>query len=166
MSYLHAARERTLQLLASAEHKFNLNPKNPEILFDLQGKAAGLLVIHSSGNMKIRYNSGLLKRYGKKFIEQTVPHEVAHLIARRVYGRSIKPHGKEWQAIMSYFNVPAERCHNYDTSDTHARTMRYFEYHCECRSHRLSAIRHNRVLSGVTYLCRACGTSLVFGALP
>jgi SprT protein len=156
-----AATDRTLQLLAAAEQKFELKPSLPDILFDLKGKSAGLLVIHSSGHTKIRYNGELLKLYGTKFIEQTVPHEVAHLIARRVYGKAIKPHGKEWQAIMAYFNVPANRCHSFDTTKTAHRRMRYFDYQCACKCHQISAIRHNRMLSGVTYLCRICGTSLV-----
>ncbi|MCG7874030.1 MAG: SprT-like domain-containing protein [Candidatus Thiodiazotropha lotti] len=156
-----AARERTRQLLASAEQSFKLSPCHPEILFDLKGKSAGLLVIHPSGQMKIRYNSTLLAQYGEKFLEQTVPHEVAHLLARRLYGQSIKPHGSEWRSIMSYFNVPANRCHSFDTSQSAARSMRYFDYHCLCRQHKLSAIRHNRIISGVTYLCQTCGSSLI-----
>lgn len=156
-----AARDRTRQFLASAEQRFKLSPSNPEILFDLKGRSAGLLVIHRSGQMKIRYNSALLTQYGERFLEQTVPHEVAHLIARRLYGPSIRPHGREWQSIMRYFKVPANRCHSFDTSSSAARSMRYFDYHCLCRQHRLSAIRHNRIISGVTYLCRACGSSLI-----
>lgn len=156
-----AATDRTRQLLASAEQAFNLSPSNPEILFDLKGKSAGLLVVHRNGHMKIRYNATLLARYGEEFLEQTVPHEVAHLIARRLYGQSIKPHCREWQSIMSYFNVPANRCHSFDTSNSDTRTMRYYDYHCQCKSHRISAIRHNRIVSGVTYLCRVCGSSLI-----
>jgi SprT protein len=152
---------KTHQLVASAEHHFNLPPIQPEIHFDLKGKAAGLLVIYKSGQYKIRYNNTLLEQYGDQFLAQTVPHEVAHLIAHRLYGPGIKPHGKAWRSIMKYFNTPAIRCHNYDTTNSTVRKIRYFNYRCGCRNHRISAIRHNRVLAGTTYLCRLCGSSLV-----
>ncbi|MES9940109.1 MAG: SprT-like domain-containing protein [Candidatus Thiodiazotropha sp. 6PLUC2] len=154
------AKIKTRQLLASAEHHFDLDPSHPEIFFDLKGKAAGLLITHKNGASKIRYNPILLEHYGQKFLDQTVPHEVAHLVARTLFGPSIKPHGKEWQAIMSFFKTPALRCHSFDTTLSTTRSMRYFEYRCDCQNHRISAIRHNRVRAGVTYLCRACGTSL------
>jgi SprT protein len=151
---------KTQQLLRSAELHFNLPPCQPEITFNLRGKAAGLMVMRHNGSSTIRYNSALLQHYGQRFIEQTIPHEVAHLIARIMYGAAIKPHGNEWRSIMAFFNTPAERCHRYDTSQAGVRTMRYFEYQCDCRTHQVSAIRHNRIRSGVTYLCRACGANL------
>ncbi|MES9831063.1 MAG: SprT-like domain-containing protein [Candidatus Thiodiazotropha sp. DIVDIV] len=153
---------RTRQLLASAEQHFGLAPSHPSILFDLKGKAAGMLILHKNGLSKIRYNPDLLENYGQKFLKQTVPHEVAHLVARSLYGPTIKPHGKEWQAIMSFFKTPAIRCHSFDTKLSTVRSMRYFEYRCNCQNHRISAIRHNRVRSGITYLCRECGSSLIY----
>jgi SprT protein len=165
MSHLQlqsVAEKETRQLLTSAEQHFKLSPSHPTILFDLKGKTAGVLSIQKYGATKIRYNAALLQQYGQQFIQQTVPHEVAHLIARRLHGPNIKPHGREWRTIMSFFNTPAMRCHNYDTSMSAVRTMRYYEYQCQCKTHQISAIRHNRSNSGVTYLCRLCGSSLVF----
>jgi SprT protein len=150
----------TRKLLRTAELHFSLPPCQPEIIFNLRGKAAGLMVMGHNGSSKIRYNPALLQRYGQRFIEQTIPHEAAHLIARIMHGASIKPHGKEWRSIMAFFNAPAERCHHYDTSQAEVRTMRYFEYRCDCRTHQVSAIRHNRIRSGVIYLCRSCGANL------
>lgn len=155
------AAAKTRQLLGIAEQRFNLASSQPAILFNLKGKAAGLVVFQKHGRCKIRYNRSLLARYGRLFIEQTVPHEVAHLIARARHGAHIKPHGDEWKAVMKFFHAAPRRCHSFDTSDSATRTMRYFDYRCDCRTHRISAIRHNRMLSGTTYLCRVCGSSLV-----
>lgn len=36
----------------------------------------------------------------------TLIHEIAHLVAFNEYGRSIKPHGKEWKHIFQRFMLP------------------------------------------------------------
>ncbi|MBT8262931.1 MAG: SprT-like domain-containing protein [Bacteroidia bacterium] len=36
----------------------------------------------------------------------TLIHEIAHLVAFNEYGRSIKPHGKEWKHIFRQFMLP------------------------------------------------------------
>jgi len=89
-----------------------------------------------------------------------VPHETAHFLAYRLHGRGIRPHGLEWQAIMRRLGADPTRCHDYDIEGLSARRLSYFDYHCDCRDHRLSTIRHNKVRRGTSYLCRQCGTSL------
>ncbi|MEJ2612665.1 MAG: SprT-like domain-containing protein [Candidatus Thiodiazotropha sp.] len=157
---------KTRQLLNSAERHFSLPPIQPVILFNLTGKAAGQVVLHRQGHSKIRYNTSLLERYGSSFIEQTVPHEVAHLIAHTLHGQQIKPHGTEWKAIMHFYRAVPNRCHHFDTSQSTSRTMRYYEYQCDCRTHHISAIRHNRILSGIPYSCLSCGSMLVIAGDP
>jgi SprT protein len=151
---------RTGELLQIGCQRLNLSIVYPEIRFDLRGKAAGMVQFPATGNRIIRYNYPLLKRYGEAFINTTVPHEVSHLIARVLYGPRIKPHGIEWKRIMNLFNASPERCHNFDTEQTGGRNMRYFDYRCDCRDHRLSAIRHNRIAQGTVYLCKHCGSQL------
>lgn len=36
----------------------------------------------------------------------TLVHEVAHLVAFKKYGRTIKPHGKEWKHTFQYLMLP------------------------------------------------------------
>jgi SprT protein len=93
-------------------------------------------------------------------MQQTIPHEVAHVIARSRFGAGIKPHGPEWQGIMQDFGVEPKRCHNFSVGASQSRRMRYFPYRCDCQAHHLSTIRHNRTKKGVVYLCRACGSPL------
>ena len=33
-------------------------------------------------------------------LEEVVTHEYAHLLAHKRHGRRIRPHGREWQALM------------------------------------------------------------------
>ncbi len=152
---------QTRRLLEQAQCAFSLPPLRPEIRFDLTGKSAGIVVFGPGSRCVIRYNAALLSRYGQDFIDETVPHEVAHIVARRRYGQRIRPHGKEWQQVMAFFQVPARRCHRFDTTQTSRRQMRYYDYRCACREHRVSAVRHNRITSGtMTYQCRFCGAPL------
>ena len=153
--------DETERLLKLAESHFDTRFPRPDVRFDLSGKSAGMAVFARRRDPLIRYNRQLLRQNGQAFIRQTVPHEVAHLVARFLHGYRIRPHGAEWAAIMRLFDAVATRCHNFSLHDVPQRSMRYFAYRCDCREHRLSAIRHNRRLAGVRYLCRSCGTPLL-----
>ncbi|MCU7798048.1 MAG: SprT-like domain-containing protein [Candidatus Thiodiazotropha sp. (ex Semelilucina semeliformis)] len=153
--------DKTRTLIASAENQYHIRLVAPEIRFDLRGKAAGMVVFNPrSSKSLIRYNAQMLNENGQDFIHQTVPHEVAHLVARVLHGVKIRPHGREWKSIMNEFGAKPKRCHNFSTQSIPTRRMRYFPYRCSCSNHQLSAIRHRRTLSGVIYLCRACGSPL------
>jgi SprT protein len=120
--------------------------------------------IDASGRATIRYNSALLLRHGKDFLERTVPHEVAHYLAFLHHGHGIRPHGPEWQQLVTALGGTPERCHAYDVADLGARKTRRFPYHCQCGDHQLSSIRHNRIVRGARYLCHHCGEALKAGA--
>lgn len=137
-----------------------------EIRFDLRGKSAGQVRICLGGRSLIRYNLELLKRGGGDFLAETVPHEVAHVLAYQRHGPGIRPHGPEWRRIMCALGAEPRRCHDYDVSGLQARTLHYFDYHCGCMAHRLSSIRHNKVAKGQRYLCTHCGEPLRRGRRP
>ncbi len=152
--------EKTRQLIVWASRHFDRRITQPEILFDLSGKSAGMAVFSATGSVRIRYNRTLLHNNGVDFLNQTVPHEAAHLVARALYGRHIRPHGPEWRSVMQLFGAEPVRCHRFEVPDRSRRRMRYFTYRCACQTHRLSAIRHHRSQAGVNYLCRRCGSPL------
>ena len=69
------------------------------------------LVISESSRMRsslgsCRVDSGLIRVAGflseakPKFVREVLCHEVAHAAAAQLHGRSAKPHGIEWQALM------------------------------------------------------------------
>jgi len=129
----------------------------PVISFDLKGQAAGQANYREN---KIRFNRQLLEKYTPEFVDQTVPHEFAHLVAYQKFGRRIRPHGMEWKRVMEAFGVTPTRTHNFDVSPT--RRLKRFHYRCHCpgSDYQLSSIRHNRIQRGRIYLCRKCGSSL------
>lgn len=162
---IHHLEQRTLgetrRLVGLAESHFRIRLPTPDVRFNLTGRSAGMVVFPRRGPAVIRYNRQILHENGEPFIRQTVPHEVAHLVARTLHGFRIRPHGPEWAAIMRLFDAVADRCHNFSVQNLPLRRMRYFAYRCGCRDHRLSAVRHNRHQAGVRYLCRACGAPLL-----
>lgn len=89
-----------------------------------------------------------------------VPHELAHLLVFRQFGR-VAPHGREWRWMMeSVLLTPASRTHRFETASVQSRT---FPYRCGCGQHQLTIRRHNRVLRGESeYRCRRCGEKLKF----
>ena len=144
--------------LAKLNQQLDRQDPMPSLRFDLRGRCAGQAFPQS---WSIRLNSTLLHRHGDEFIEQTVPHELAHLVAFAQFGRQIRPHGKEWKLIMGLLGQEPSVCHNYTVAP--ARVVSRHAWHCPCQQHALSSIRHRRALAGQTYQCRHCGQALKQG---
>jgi SprT protein len=159
-------RERTLELLAEASSWLRMPLPEPSIRFDLRGRAAGQARVGHRTRTVIRYNPVLLRDNPDDFLDSTVPHEVAHVVAFARHGAGIRPHGPEWIAIMQHLGAAPRRCHDYDIAGLKTRTFRELDYHCACRGHRLTSIRHRRALAGQIYICRRCGSPLQPGIHP
>src|SRR5690606_3651881 len=89
--------------MARAAEYFRRPLATPPIRFDLRGACAGQAVFRRQGRQEeiwLRFNNALLERHPEEFFRQVVAHEVAHAVARLVYGRRIKPHGPEWRTLM------------------------------------------------------------------
>ena len=127
------------------------------LTFDLRGRAAGQARYR---NDHIRLNRGLLERYPDDFITQTLPHEFAHLVTYHLHGPRVRPHGPEWRRVVTLLGGKPDRTHQYEVEPS--RVYRRFVYGCNCpgREHRLTTIRHNRIMQGRIYCCRDCGGAL------
>lgn len=154
------ARSRTLVLLDRAARHFAITAPQVEIRFDLKGRSAGQVRRQAGAVWTIRYNPLLLARHGEDFLARTLPHEVAHVMAFRLHGPRISPHGVEWRELMRFFGADPSRCHDFDVSDLGVRTLNRYHYRCGCGTHQLTSIRHRRIQRGQRYLCRACGQAL------
>ena len=132
----------TLQL---AENHFQRTFSVPTISYELRGVKAGVAYLQKN---EIKFNRTLLLENSDEFIRQVVPHE-------------LKPHGQEWQSVMTQlFNLPADTCHQFDVENVQGKM---FAYQCECQTHYLTIRRHNRIQRDkIAYLCRKCYEKLVF----
>lgn len=169
-----------LDCLDKAQRKFGADRCKviPEIRYDTKGKAAGW-ACWNNGKAYIDINPILLNENVERVVNQTVPHEVAHIVVAEVYEsqnrvyvdpwsmrrqRAIAPHGYEWQQVMRLFGLVPDRCHNMDTSTVRAIRNGGVEHHyrCGCMVHKMSKIKHNRIQRGVVYTCCHCRGKLVF----
>ena len=127
----------------------------PTLVYQQRGTAAGTAWLEK---WEIRLNPVLLLENQQAFIDEVVPHELAHLLVWKVFGR-VPPHGKEWKWMMQeVLGVPARRTHQFEIASVRAAT---FPYRCGCQQHHLTVRRHNRVLRGESeYRCVRCKSLL------
>jgi len=150
-----------------AERYYAMVIATPSVDFDLKGGCAGKA---TPSKHHISLNGVLLVENFEAYLEDTIPHEVAHIVCHVKYGwlrtanGGISHHGKEWKAIMRALGAEPTRCHNMDVSNV-KRKMRQFSYFCPdclaCVS--MSIIRHNRVTKGTkSYSHKSCTSPLEF----
>lgn len=131
-----------------------------EILFNLVGRSAGQFQCSRDlAVQRIRLNRILLDANPQEMLSTTIPHEVAHLVACQLYGPGVG-HGARWKKIMvDCFNLPPDRCHSMDTSQSSARP---YVYRCPCKTFSISVRVHKRIERGEGRICKACTKPLVF----
>jgi SprT protein len=154
--------ERTRERLAAGGHR--LLPEPGLAYFEHRLDAGRALPPEDRrGGGVIELNRVYLRSHFRDMLEQTLPHELAHLVVMHLHPRRrVRPHGPQWQAVMrDWFGVEPERTHRFDVEDVPARRQRRWRWRCDCREHDLSTVRHNRALRGTRYLCRECRQPLV-----
>lgn len=165
---------RVRHFIDLANQKYpGLNMSMPIINFDLRGRTAGTA---NSSTHTIRLNAGLFVRNVEDYMNDTIPHEVAHLVQYKLHPtqrrwtgrkwvRTVQPHGYEWQRVMRSFGVAPERCHQMDTSETRVKkNVTKYQYKCNCKTHEVGKKVHNRIQMGHTYTCRSCKGTLTTGS--
>ena len=148
------AQRQLKQSLALANQFFNKEFTIPVMNFELHGQKAGVAYLQQN---EICLNPVLLVENGAAFIQQVVPHELAHLLVYQQFGR-VQPHGKEWKMMMEQvLGVPAHIYHKFST----ASVAKQFSYQCDCQTHLLSVRRHNAIQRNQrSYICRNCNQPL------
>ena len=163
--------DQTHVYIKHAVNLFDIKNKTVEISFNLKGRSAGMYRVsrHSRWHIgrqkrEIRYNSYIFSKYFDDNFKTTIPHEVAHYVSDIIYGlKNIRPHGKEWKAIMHVFAANASVTANYDLSGIPLKNKTLHTYQCSCREHQLGSIRHNRVSNNRgQYYCNSCKQILRF----
>ena len=118
-----------------------------------QEKALGLLSSYKMGlitksthvagrfsprNEEIQLHEELLKPGREKDRDDTLLHEIGHLLTELVYkedcfpcfGRKRNPHGREWKSIVSLLGGNNSRCHNYEYFKELQAAKAKHEYTC------------------------------------
>ncbi|MGL4600505.1 MAG: SprT family zinc-dependent metalloprotease [Plesiomonas sp.] len=158
--------------IALAEQQLHYTIPMPTLNYRQRGMTAGSAHLQ---HWEIRLNPVLLAENGQAFIDEVIPHEVAHLLVhlhfvQRNTGREkqitdprcrtkVTPHGQEWRWMMqSVLGQPAKRTHSFNVSSLRGAT---YPYQCSCQQHALTIRRHNRILrQQIQYRCVHCGEVL------
>jgi SprT protein len=161
IDYVKQALIKTRECLRQAESFYGRPFLLSEVKFNLLGQTAGMLQIRGRQTVfTIRINRVLLESNPVHILGQTVPHEVAHLVAFQQFGFAIKPHGVEWQEVMqSVFNLEPTRCHDMDTSKT---AKAQFIYMCACAKELLVTKRMHSKLQKSQFRCKICSHKIAF----
>jgi predicted SprT family Zn-dependent metalloprotease len=119
--------DRVKECLAIAAKKY---PEHqwpmPEIAYDVHSWTAGMAY---GNDWRIRLNAVMFFENEKDFLHNTVGHEVAHLIQRKVYGvtkivqekgkdviKKVRSHGPEWKECMALLNLKPDVTHRYSVA--------------------------------------------------
>jgi len=143
----NAANDKVVECYVKAEEHYGRSFDLPTVRFDLRGMAAGI-----AGSKRIRLNPTFLQNHPEDMLEQTIPHEVAHLLCDVMYPRERIGHGYRWKRVMrECFKLNPDRCHAYDVAHLHD-----FTYACvTCgKEYGFTKRRHFQVLRGRTYVCQ------------
>jgi len=87
--------------------------KRVRLEFRRMGATAGMAYYGPDSRVELHPDYCLSN--AKDMVEDTIPHEIAHIVAHQIFGRQrIRPHGAEWQGIfMGLTGRVASRCHAY-----------------------------------------------------
>jgi SprT protein len=167
-------RDRALPIMAKAVTRFiekHGDPKIPipwpEVRYDIRGRKAGTAQFNPrTGKATIRLNRWIMENNAGA-LEETLVHELAHILANFVHGPMIRNgkreiHGIRWQRMMLTLGADPKRCHNYRTEEQATgraprKSLDMIIWHCNCQEFKFTAIRHKRAISGRSkYSCKRC----------
>ena len=154
--------ERVTALIQQCEQHFNQTFEPIEIRFDLRGRISGMYVVKHK-QQYLRFNPFIFSKYFADSLDNTVPHEVAHYVSHVLFGlNKIQPHGKEWKSIMRTLDAEPRVTGDYDLAGIPVKRQRRFNYVCNCMTHQLTTVRHNKIVKGQSqYFCRRCAGKLI-----
>lgn len=136
---------------------------------------SGRILGRAWGFTKIDVNMAVARVLGKDYAN-TAGHEYAHILtawlvrhhpSHHLLAGDLKGgHGNGWRNVMVFLGLEPNRCASQQvvsTASAAGAMGEVFYYGCKCATkHAFSKRRHNAVIRGQSYICRACRTALTF----
>jgi len=145
------------QIVAQVKHfvdlgnsKLNTDLVLPNVIFKKRGTCGGTARYAGRFGSELNFNQGLAVDNFDEYMNDVVPHEVAHLLKEHVYGtrrgRLYSAHGAHWRNVMRTLGVNPQRCHTMDVSKvTTRRPQNKFIYICSnCNEELLVGPKHHK----------------------
>lgn len=146
---------------------------DPTVSYDLRGTTAGRAY---DAKWLIKLNAVLLMENVDEMVNDTVPHELAHLLDGKLHPETRNSrvsvtrtgqvrrtkrslHGPTWKSIMRVLGVNPERTHSMDTTRARVRQTTRYPYICKCCTSEvlMGPKQHKRAQQGILYTHRGCG---------
>lgn len=125
-----------------------------DLRFDLAGQATGQVRVLSKRRYLLRINPEALALFPEHILEETLPHEVAHIMG--FFTGHDKGHGLFWKHTCQWLGGSGQRCHQLPLKP--AKKQRRFLMVASCGSSvEISATRFNRIQKGVVYQLKSGG---------
>lgn len=147
---LKTAAKESLAKFVKKAAEMGVNIPMPTVSFDLRGKVGGQAFLNKN---HVRINAVLFNENVDEFLHQIIPHEVAHLVAYRKFGKNISPHGEEWQRVMKAFGLDPKRTHSLDISNARVN-QNGAVYRCRCGPVDMRGKRLTKAKAGQLYCLR------------
>ena len=145
--------ERHNEVMRKAFELFPAFRNAPEcrVYFFETGKAAGL----AHGDMRVGYNLHIFAQDAERFLADTVPHEVAHIVCFAL-GLD-RGHGAKWKRVCRLLGGNAQRCFSGDNIETKMlRHRKKYEYRAECGTAvNVTDVMHGKIQKGRVYVLKA-----------
>ena len=128
----------------------------PTVKFYYKGRTAGMAL----GSREVSFNVGLFIQDPERFLNDTVPHELAHTVCSAL-GLD-RGHGRNWKHVCRVLGGNSQRCFSSQGENginvvvTKARVVKQYQHRATCGTIiMLNSTRHNRTLKGGTYTLKA-----------
>ncbi len=156
-----AIRNEVLSVIAKANKIYpNIKLDVPTVSFYSKGGHAGLAYVQRN---HVEFNEVLAKENGDSF-KSTIIHEIAHLVAKRVFPKAKQAHGPEFKHVDVSLGGRGTRCHSYDVSSVkQKRNKTRYQVVCACQTHWttkkvVEALKNPRN----TVTCKQCGSKVEY----
>lgn len=155
MAVISRARIRELMEMACAKNNIHADFAS-RIRVEWNDRFTARMGDANYSKMRMRLSTPLFIRAFAEEQENTVVHEMCHIIALHKFGRGIKSHGGEWQACMIIAGYEPTRCHDVDTTGL-TKTRKTFPTVCGCdKLHLVTQKVWLKIAQGSKYTCRRC----------
>lgn len=111
---------------AVAKYNLSFDPLRVKIRLDIRGQTAGY-ASHRNGVYQLRFNPEAILKYNEDMTNDTIPHEVAHLVCfnRRELGTD---HDAGWKRVCRSLGGDDSRTHDMVLTKAKHKTIWRYEY--------------------------------------
>lgn len=134
---------KTLEVMKQANELYNLNI-DLTVRVDLRGSKIAGQAQRKLGRYIVRLNPLFCQQFPEDTLKETIPHEVAHIVAFAL--KQDDGHGPKWKRIAQSLGCSGNRCHDHTIIDPRKETYMVV-FPCG-KKIEIGKIRYNRIMRG------------------